>query len=104
MHEQSESPSRSAVRQGRRLEYLTLGWNAVEAVVAIGSGAMAGSTSLVGFGIDSVIESMSGAVLLWRLHDEQGERRERRALTLVGVSFLVLASYVAYESASDLIR
>jgi divalent metal cation (Fe/Co/Zn/Cd) transporter len=104
MHEQSRSPNRSFVLEGRRLEYLTLGWNAVEAVVAVGAGVIAGSTSLVGFGIDSVIESMSGAVLLWRLHDEQGERRERTALRLVGVSFLVLAGYVAYESASDLIR
>jgi divalent metal cation (Fe/Co/Zn/Cd) transporter len=87
------------------LEYLTLGWNTLEAVVAIGSGMVAGSTSLVGFGIDSVIESLSGAVLLWRLRDDdRGERRERIALRLVGVSFLLLAAYVAYESANDLIR
>lgn len=85
------------------MEYLTLGWNAVEAVVAIAAGVVAGSTSLVGFGIDSVIESMSGAVLLWRLHDERGEQRERLALRLVGVSFLALAAYVAYESAESLI-
>ena len=93
------------VRKGRRLEYLTLGWNVVEAVVAIGSGFIAGSTSLVGFGIDSVIESLSGAVLLWRLQEgERGERRERLALRMVGMSFLMLAAYVACESLSDLVR
>ena len=64
------------LRRGRILEYLTLGWNSVEAVVAIGSGVLAGSTALVGFGVDSVIESSSGAILLWRLREgEAGEHR-----------------------------
>ncbi len=45
----------------------------------------------------------AGAVLLWRLYDEQGERRERTALTLVGMGFLVLGAFVAYESAESLI-
>ena len=90
--------------QGRRLEYLTLGWNLVEAVVAIGSGLMAGSAALVGFGIDSLIESTSGAALLWRFFGEDGgDEREARALRLVGVSFLLLAAWVGWEGLSALL-
>lgn len=66
MNEETRSLNRPAVLEGRWLEHLTLAWNAVEALVAVGAGVLAGSTSLVGFGIDSVIESLSGAVLLWR--------------------------------------
>jgi len=90
--------------QGRRLEYLTLGWNLVEAVVAIGSGVGAGSAALVGFGVDSLIESTSGAVLLWRLFGEEGgEGREGMALRLVGISFLFLAVWVGWEGFTTLL-
>jgi divalent metal cation (Fe/Co/Zn/Cd) transporter len=86
------------------LEYFTLGWNLVEAVVAIGAGVVAGSIALVGFGVDSVIESVSGGVLLWRLQvHESDEQRERFALTLVGISFLLLAAYVALDAAKALL-
>jgi divalent metal cation (Fe/Co/Zn/Cd) transporter len=74
------------------LEYLTIGWNTLECLVAVVAGLVAGSVALVGFGFDSAIESMSGAVLLWRLHAERRgqhiESIERKALKLVGVSFL----------------
>jgi divalent metal cation (Fe/Co/Zn/Cd) transporter len=91
------------VKRGRVLEYITIGWNVLEAVVSIGAGLLAGSIALVGFGVDSVIESSSGAVLLWRLRDgERGGRRERTALRLVGVSFLLLAAYVAYDAVKSL--
>ena len=92
-------------RAGRRLEYLTLGWNIAEAVVAVTAGVLAGSVALIGFGVDSVIESLSGAVLLWRLwsHSED-PGRERRALKLVGVSFLILAAYVAFEAGKSLVN
>ena len=71
----------------------------------MGAGLFAGSTALIGFGFDSVIESLSGAVLLWRLRDgTKGEEREQRALKLVGVSFLVLAVYIAYEATETLIK
>jgi divalent metal cation (Fe/Co/Zn/Cd) transporter len=94
----------AAVRRGRRLEYLTVGWNALEAVAAIGAGLAAGSIALVGFGVDSVIESSSGAVLWWRLRDgERGEERERTALRLVGVSFLLLAAYVAFDAVKAIV-
>src|SRR5918998_1060716 len=69
----------------------------------LSGGPPAGSVALVGFGIDSIIESSSGAVLLWRLRDgERGEERERVALRLVGWSFLLLAAYVAFDAAKSL--
>ena len=93
----------SHVRRGRLLEYFTLVWNMLEAVIAIGSGIVAGSISLVGFGVDSVIECMSGGVLLWRLREgEHGESREKLALKLVGVSFVALAAYIGYEAIKSL--
>lgn len=103
----SVQPSNRLVdtRAGRRLEYLTLGWNMIEAVVAVGAGLFAGSIALVGFGADSVIESLSGAALLWRLQShEADERREQIALKLVGISFLVLAAYVAFEAGKTLLN
>jgi divalent metal cation (Fe/Co/Zn/Cd) transporter len=97
---------KSVVRHGRRLEYFTIAWNALEGLVAVVAGALAGSISLVGFGIDSFIEVTSGAVLLWRMSvDAEVHRRElneRRALRIVGACFLLLAAYIAYESALDL--
>ena len=96
--------ARSALGRGRRLEYLTLGWNVVEGVVSVGAGVFAGSTALVGFGMDSFIESVSGAILLWRLQDhEHHARREELALRLVAVSFFLLAAYVAFEAARSLL-
>jgi divalent metal cation (Fe/Co/Zn/Cd) transporter len=96
----------AAVRHGRRLEYFTIAWNALEGLVAVVAGAIAGSISLVGFGIDSFIEVTSGSVLLWRMSvDAEVQRRElneRRALRIVGVCFLLLAAYIAYESVLDL--
>jgi divalent metal cation (Fe/Co/Zn/Cd) transporter len=98
-----DAAAKQARAAGRRLEYFTLAWNALEAVIAIGCGYYAASTALIGFGLDSVIESLSGTVLLWRLWEgPHAEQREARALKLVGVSFLVLAAYVAYESAKTL--
>jgi divalent metal cation (Fe/Co/Zn/Cd) transporter len=95
-----------AVRRGRSLEYFTIAWNALEGLVAVVAGAIAGSISLVGFGIDSFIEVTSGSVLLWRMSvDAEVHRRElneRRALRIVGACFLLLAAYITYESALDL--
>ncbi len=89
-------------QRGRRLEYFTIVWNAIEGVVAVVTGVIAGSISLVGFGIDSFIEVTSGSVLLWRMSvDAEVQRRElneRRALRIVGVCFLLLAAYITYES------
>lgn len=96
-----ESVHAASVRSGRRLEYLTVGWNSLEAIAAIGAGIIAGSVALIGFGFDSIIEVSSGAVLLWRL--VAGEHRERLALKLVGISFLALAAYVAFDAGKSLV-
>src|SRR5215469_15694293 len=88
------------VLRGRRLEHFTVAWNGFEAAVALVSGLLAGSIALIGFGLDSVIETLSAAVLLWRFRAAHGddEARERAAHRLVGICFLLLAAYVALES------
>jgi divalent metal cation (Fe/Co/Zn/Cd) transporter len=95
------------VVRGRRLEYFTIAWNLAEGVIAVVAGAIAGSISLVGFGVDSFIEVASGSALLWRLSaDADARRREHReavALRAVGVCFLALAAYVAYDAIGDLV-
>ena len=93
------------LRAGRRLEYFTLGWNLTEAAVAVGAGVFAGSIALIGFGVDSLIESLSGGILLWRLQwTKTDESRERLAHRLVGFSFFLLVLYVAFEGAKSLLR
>jgi divalent metal cation (Fe/Co/Zn/Cd) transporter len=95
------------VRRGRRLEYFTIAWNAVEGLLAVAIGLIAGSISLLGFGLDSFIEVTSGSVLLWRMSvDADVHRRElneKRALRIVGACFLLLAVYITYESVADLL-
>jgi len=93
------------LKRGRRLEFFTIGWNVLEAVISIGAGLCAGSIALIGFGVDSLIESASGTVILWRLRaGEVGERREQTALKLVGWSLLALAVYVAFDATKTLIQ
>ncbi|HZP97203.1 MAG TPA: cation transporter [Candidatus Limnocylindria bacterium] len=93
------------LRYALRLEYLTVGWNIVEGVVAIAAALAAGSVALLGFGLDSFVESASGAVLIWRLWAERDgadhdriEWLERRALRLVGLSLFLLAAFVAIKA------
>ena len=95
------------VRRGRRLEYLTIGYNSLEGLIAIVAGALAGSIALVGFGVDSCIEVTSGLALLWRLGrdgEHEREQADRVALRIVGLSFLALAAYVAFEAVRALVR
>src|SRR5438132_521083 len=98
---------RAAAQRGRRLEYFTIIWNSLEGLIAVIAGAVAGSISLVGFGVDSFIEVTSGAALLWRMSvdaDEANrERREVFTLRIVGVCFIALAMYIAFEAISDLV-
>jgi divalent metal cation (Fe/Co/Zn/Cd) transporter len=101
--------SRHAITQrGRKLEYFTIAWNSVEGIVAVVAGVVAGSISLVGFGVDSFIEVTSGAVLLWRMSidadEQQRERAEQMTLRIVGACFLVLAAYVGYEALNNLLE
>ena len=93
------------LRAGRRLEYFTLAWNLGEAAVAVAAGLFAGSIALIGFGVDSLVESLSGGVLLWRLQSHAGyESREHLARKLVAISFFILALYVAIDAGMTLQR
>lgn len=97
----------AAVRRSRWLNAATIGWNSIEGVVAIAAGMAAGSVSLVGFGIDSGIEVSAALVLTWRLAQERHggcmQETDRRATRLIAASFLVLAAYVGFEAARDLL-
>ena len=97
----------AALRRGRRLEYFTVGWNSLEALASILAGILAGSIALVAFGLDSVIETVSGVALIWRLHqsNDAAHRRaaaEKTSLRIVGVCFVLLAVYVLVDSAHAL--
>jgi cation diffusion facilitator family transporter len=94
-----------------RLEYFTISWNVVEAVVAIGAGLLAGSVALVGFGVDSGIEVISAVGLLWRLRKagpyaevSEESAAEKRALHIVAATFFLLAAYITYEAIDSLIE
>lgn len=95
-----------AVRRQRLLVAATVGWNAVEGVVAVVAGLAAGSVSLVGFGIDSGIEVSASLILAWRLAQERRsgckQEADRLAQRLIASSFGVLAAYVGVESVRDL--
>lgn len=99
------------LRRGIWLEYLTIGYNFIEAAVAVAAGMAAGSLALVAFGLDSVIEIVAGATVLWRLRSElvdvdgRNSRAylERRAVKVVGLTFFALAAYILVEAAYDLI-
>jgi divalent metal cation (Fe/Co/Zn/Cd) transporter len=88
------------VRRAKLLAWLGIGWHGVEAAVAVGAGLVAGSIALIGFGADSLIESVAGIILLWRFAASRAasESAERRAQKLIGASFYLLAAYVAFEA------
>jgi divalent metal cation (Fe/Co/Zn/Cd) transporter len=93
-----------------RLEYLTVGWNVVEGLIAVAAALAAGSVALLGFGIDSFVESASGTVLVWRLlaerraaDEERIEQVERRAQRLVALSLVLLAAYIAWDSITSIV-
>src|SRR6266568_4116139 len=96
------------IERGKKLEYFTLIWCGLEALVGIVAGFIAGSVSLTGFGLDSLIEVTSAAALLWRFHRDSKssnrEKAEQSTLHIVGFCFLALAMYITYDSASSLIR
>jgi divalent metal cation (Fe/Co/Zn/Cd) transporter len=92
--------SLSLERRGRLLAWLTIGWNALEGIIAVGAGFAAGSLALVGFGLDSFIEVFAGGVVLWHFRG-LNEQRERRALQRIALSFFTLAAYVLVEAIRD---
>jgi divalent metal cation (Fe/Co/Zn/Cd) transporter len=99
------SAARQAVlaRRVRLLVAATITYNGVEAVVAITAGALASSTALIGFGLDSVIEMSSAAAVAWQFSAVDHRRRERTALRIIAVSFFALAGYVTVESVRALV-
>jgi divalent metal cation (Fe/Co/Zn/Cd) transporter len=97
------------VRRGLLLEYFTVAWNVVEGVVSVWAAIAAGSVALLGFGIDSFVETSSGVVLIWRLRAERHARDpaeiellDQRAHKLVGLSLFLLAGYVAFDAVKAL--
>jgi divalent metal cation (Fe/Co/Zn/Cd) transporter len=101
----------SVHRRALLLEWLTTGWNVVEAAVALAAGVISGSVALIGFGIDSLIEVLSAVALLWRLlragpnaGEAASRRAERSALWMVGLTFFLLGGYIGVEAISALVR
>jgi divalent metal cation (Fe/Co/Zn/Cd) transporter len=90
------------------LSYFTVGYNIIEGIVSVFAGLLAGSIALVGFGLDSFVESLSGSVMIWRfrkhgkISEQEEERVEKKALRFVGYTFFILGAYVLYESVSKL--
>lgn len=102
-------PRVTLLRRGLRLEALTITWNVIEAVVAIGTGWIASSVALVGFGLDSSIETLAAAALYIRLRaelrgatEEEAEAHEARALRIVAITFFALSAYIVFEAGSTL--
>ena len=99
------------LRRAIRLEVFTVAYNILEGVVAIVAGALAGSIALIGFGVDSTIETISAVIVLLRLQEEARGHdpdshvmTERRAERFVGVTLFALCAYVLYESITTLAR
>lgn len=90
------------------LSYFTVGYNILEGIISIFAGSFAGSIALIGFGLDSFVESLSGGVMIWRfrksgkISEEEEEKVERGATRLIGCSFFILGAYVLYESGKKL--
>lgn len=108
----AERPGRSAqLARALGLEYLTVGWNLAEGAIAVSAALLAGSVALLGFGIDSFVESASGVVMIWRLlaerragsDDAHLDASEHRARRLVALSLFLLAAFVVVDAADTLI-
>lgn len=90
------------------LSYFTVGYNILEGIVSIFAGLFAGSIALVGFGLDSFVESLSGSVMIWRfrkhgkISEEEEEKVEKKAIRYVAYTFFILGTYVLYESVKKL--
>lgn len=90
------------------LSYFTVGYNLLEGLVSIFAGILAGSIALVGFGLDSFVESLSGSVMIWRfrkhgkISEEEEEKVEKKAIRFVAYTFFILGIYVLYESIKKL--
>ena len=90
-------------RRSRRLAYITAGYNVLEGLVAVLAGAVASSTALIGFGLDSFIEVSSALVVIWQFRARVPEDRERLALRLIAVSFFALAGWITLDAVLALV-
>jgi divalent metal cation (Fe/Co/Zn/Cd) transporter len=90
------------LHRGLMLEFATLSWNVVGTIVLIIAAVAASSVALAGFGVDSLIEIVASAVVVWQLKGEEGSGRERRALRVIAVAFVLLAIYIAVQIAVTL--
>jgi divalent metal cation (Fe/Co/Zn/Cd) transporter len=102
---QKSSERARLVRRAKQLAWLGVGWHGIEAAIAVGAGLAASSIALIGFGADSLIESVAGFVLLWRFAASRtsSEDAERRAQKLIAISFYVIAAYVGFEAIRTLL-
>ncbi len=97
-------------KKGLRLEYFTVGYNFLEAAASLIFGGIAASIALIGFGLDSIVESLSGIILIWRLskgmhlEKEQEEKIERRATRFVAITFFILGIYVFIQAIRTLVN
>jgi divalent metal cation (Fe/Co/Zn/Cd) transporter len=105
------TPRPRLLRRGILLEAATVGWNVVEGVIAVSAGVLASSVALIGFGLDSFVETTSGAVVWWRLRaelvghldDERAEALEHRAGRIAGALLLGLAVYIVIDAGRRLL-
>ncbi len=99
----------SLEKKALRLAWFTVAYNVAECLLSLLAGALAGSIALVGFGLDSLLEALSGGVMIWRFSQRRGRspaaeaRLERRAVQIIGYSFFILAFYIFYEAARKLL-
>jgi divalent metal cation (Fe/Co/Zn/Cd) transporter len=101
VHDRTSLAPVDRARLGRRARLLagaSVSYNAVEGVIAVAAGLVAGSVALVGFGLDSAVEVSSGLVVLWQFRHRLPESREQQALRLIALSFFALSAFVAVES------
>lgn len=101
-------PDRKLSRRALLFSYFTVAYNVLEGVLSVLAGGLASSIALVGFGMDSFVESISGGIMIWRfrqmrLSEAEEKKVEARAVKLVGWSFFVLAAYVLFEGVRKLV-
>ena len=97
-------PTSKLHKRALLLSYFTIAYNVVEFILSIIAGTLANSVALIGFGLDSLVESLSAGIMVWRfskhgkISQEEEERIEQKAETLVCYTFLILAVYILYEA------
>ena len=107
----AEAPRAGLLSHALRLEYLTVGWNIIEGLIAVTAALAAGSIALLGFGVDSFVESASGSILIWRLLAERHakdpeaiEQLDQKAHKLVALSLFALAAFTGVAATADAVH